>query len=69
MYFGAPCGMKNFRKCRPWIMKPSTVAPTITHSAMAKLTMMCAVKVKLPGISPRRLPSRMKMKRVKMMGK
>ena len=45
--------------------KPSTVTPIKTQIAIAKVTMMWLVKVKLPGIMPSMLPIRMKMKSVK----
>ena len=42
-----------------------TVTPIQTAIAMAKVTMMWLVKVKLPGIMPSMLPIRMNMKMVK----
>ena len=61
---GAPWGTKELKKCRPWVKMPSKVTPMNTASAMAKVTMMWLVKVKLYGIMPSRLPNRIKRKRI-----
>ena len=45
------------------------VTPSQTAIAMAKVTMMWLVKVKLPGIIPSMLPIRMNMKIVNTIGK
>ena len=47
MILGTPFGTKNDRKCAPCMTKPTIVTPMKTTKAMAKVTMMWLVKVKL----------------------
>ena len=66
---GMPCGRKSVKNRCLCFTRAITVTPINTTMAMANVTMMWLVGVKLKGTSPRRFENKMNMNSVKMNGK